>query len=130
MSKAIAKGIINYRNKLVSSVFKNEKKIISIAPNKKNETKNKNYKGIVFKIQLLASSKSKSTRKNNFKNLDNISKFKEGKIYKYYYGNVKTYDEALTLKNEARKIGFKDAFIVAFKNEKKISIREVIGIDN
>ena len=92
--------------------------------------KNKNYKGIVFKIQLLASSKSKSTRKNNFKNLDNISKFKEGKIYKYYYGNVKTYDEALTLKNEARKIGFKDAFIVAFKNEKKISIREVIGIDN
>ncbi len=131
MSETIAIGIINYRNKLVSSVFKNKKELVEFEQLKKNETNiNKKNTGIVFKIQLLASSKSKSTRKINFKNLNNISKSKEGKVYKYYYGNVKTYNEAKKLKNKAEKVGFNDAFIVAFKNEKKIKISEVIGDNN
>jgi len=127
MSETIAKGIINYRNNLVSSVFKNEKKIAEFGQKKKNET-NKKYTDIVYKIQLLAS--SKSVKKSKFKNLNNISKHKEGKIYKYYFGNVKTYNEAQTLKKIAEKVGFKDAFIVVFKNQKKISISEVININN
>ena len=131
MSETIAKGIINYRNKLVSSVFKNEKKISEFRQtNKKVKNNKKKYRDIVFKVQLLASLKSKSTRKTNFKNLNNISKLKEGKIYKYYYGNVKSYEEAKILKNAAEKAGFKDAFIVAFKNQKKIDLSELIGKKN
>ena len=131
MSETIAKGIINYRNKLISSVFKEKKSIDESKPTQKigNEGKNKKkLSGIVFKIQLLAS--SKSIRKSNFKNLNNISKSKEGKIYKYYYGNVKTYNDAKKLKIKAEKAGFKDAFIVAFKNEKKINISRVIDNNN
>ena len=97
----------------------------------KIETKNnKNYTDIVFKIQLLASSKSKSIKKSNFKQLNNISKSKKGKIYKYYYGRVKNYNEAKKLKIIAEQAGFKDAFIVAFKNEKKINISRVIDNNN
>ena len=129
MSETIAKGIINYRNNLVSSVFNNEKKIAEFGQKRKNETKNKKkYTDIVYKIQLLAS--SKSIRKSNFKNLNNISKHKDGKIYRYYFGNVKTYNEAQNLKKIAEKVGFKDAFIVAFKNQKKINISEVINNNN
>jgi len=130
MSETIAKGIINYRNKLISSVFKKEKQIAELEQNKKNETNNKRNTDIVFKIQILASSKSKAIRKANFKSLNNISKSKEGKIYKYYFGKVNTYNEAKTLKNKAEKVGFKDAFIVAFKNDKKINISEVISGNN
>ena len=131
MSETIAKGIINYRNKLVSSVSKNEKKLVESGQTKKNNSYNKKkYTDIVFKIQLLASSKSKSIRKTNFKNLNNISKSKEGKIYKYYFGNVKSYEEAKILKNKAEKAGFKDAFIVAFKNEKKINVSEFFAKKN
>ena len=36
----------------------------------------------------------------------------------------------LLLKNKAEKYGFKDSFIVAFKNEKKINISEVIDNNN
>ena len=129
MSEAISKGIINYRNSLLSSLFNNEKKITEFVQKDKIETNNnKKHKDVVFKVQLLAS--SKSIRKNNFKNLNNISKSKKGKIYKYYYGNVKTYNEAKKLKNKAEKVGFKDSFIVAFKNEKKINISEVIDNNN
>ena len=125
MSETIAKGIINYRNSLLSSLFNNEKKVTEFVQKDKIETNNnKKHKDVIFKVQLLAS--SKSIRKSNFKNLNNISKSKEGKIYKYYYGNVKTYNEARKLKNKAEKVGFKDSFIVAFKNEKKINISEVI----
>ena len=129
MSETIAKGIINYRNSLLSSLFNNEKKITEFVQKDKIETNNnKKHKDVIFKVQLLAS--SKSIRKSNFKNLNNISKSKEGKIYKYYYGNVKTYNEARKLKNKAEKVGFKDSFIVAFKNEKKINISEVIDNNN
>ena len=127
MSETIAKGIINYRNNLVSSVFKNEKKIAEFDQKKKNDN-NKKYTDIVYKIQLLAS--SKSIKKSNFKNLNNISKHKDGKIYRYYFGNVKTYNEAQTLKKIAEKAGFNDAFIVVFKNQKKINISEVINSNN
>ena len=131
MSETIAKGVINYRNNLVSSVFK-EKKILTEFDQTQNiESKNKkNYTDIVFKIQILASSKSKSIRKSNFKKLNNISKSKEGKIYKYYYGRVKTYNEATKLKIKAEQAGFRDAFIVAFKNDKKINISGVIDNNN
>ena len=129
MSEAIAKGIINYRNSLLSSLYKNEIKINEFVKKEKIETnKNKKHSDVIFKVQLLVS--SKSIRKSNFKNLNNISKSKEGKIYKYYYGNVKTYNEARNLKSKAEKVGFKDSFIVAFKNEKKINISEVIDNNN
>ena len=129
MSETIAKGIINYRNSLLSSLFNNEKKVTEFVQKDKIETNNnKKHKDVIFKVQLLAS--SKSIRKSNFKNLNNISKSKEGKIYKYYYGNVKTYNEARKLKSKAEKVGFKDSFIVAFKNEKKINISEVIDNNN
>ena len=129
MSETIAKGIINYRNKLVSSVFNKEKEITESREKPRNEiTPKKNFADIVFKVQILVS--SKSIRKSNFKSLKNISKSKEGKIFKYYYGNVKSYKEAKRLKNIAEKVGFKGAFIVAFKNEKKINISEVIDINN
>ena len=39
-------------------------------------------------------------------------------------------NEAKILKNKAEKAGFKDSFIVAFKNEKKINISEVIDNNN
>ena len=129
MSETIAKGIINYRNNLLSSLYKNQKKTAEFAQKEKIETnKNKKHSDVIFKVQLLVS--SKSIRKSNFKNLNNISKSKEGKIYKYYYGNVKTYNEARKLKSKAEKVGFKDSFIVAFKNEKKINISEVIDNNN
>ena len=45
MSETIAKGIINYRNKLLSSVYKNEKKQLNLAEKEKIKlTKKKTYR--------------------------------------------------------------------------------------
>ena len=83
MSETIAKGIINYRNKLVSSVSKKERKTAEVGKKQRNKTSiKKNNTDVVFKIQILASLKSQIIRKGKFKSLNNISKSKEGKIYK------------------------------------------------
>ncbi len=44
--------------------------------------------------------------------------------YKYTTGNFVSFNEASTLKSELRKNGYEDAFVVAFFNDKKITLNE------
>jgi len=46
-------------------------------------------------------------------------------IYKYYIGQTSDFNEILKLQNEIRK-KVPDAFVVAFKNDKPISIKEAM----
>ncbi len=83
-------------------------------------------KGVVFKVQISASGKKLDLTPSNFKGLNNISMEEDKTIIKYYYGQVKAHSEAKELLNEAKEKGFTSAFIVAFKDGKKISIQEAL----
>ncbi|MEO4005177.1 N-acetylmuramoyl-L-alanine amidase [Flavobacterium sp. CAU 1735] len=83
-------------------------------------------KGVVFKVQISASGKKLDLTPSNFKGLNNISMEEDKAIIKYYYGQVKEHSEAKELLNEAKEKGFTSAFIVAFKDGKKISIQEAL----
>lgn len=83
-------------------------------------------KGVVFKVQISASGKKLDLTPSNFKGLNNISMEVDKTIIKYYYGQVKEHSEAKELLNEAKEKGFTSAFIVAFKDGKKISIQEAL----
>jgi len=43
-------------------------------------------------------------------------------VYKYYYGETSCYQSAKNNQKQARKKGFKSAYIVAFKNNKAIPL--------
>ncbi|NOR87042.1 MAG: hypothetical protein GQ527_05485 [Bacteroidales bacterium] len=45
-------------------------------------------------------------------------------MYRYTAGKTLIYQEAIQLQSQVRKAGFKDAFIVAFLEGKRISIKE------
>jgi len=62
----------------------------------------------------------------NFKGLKNISMDYENNVYKYMYGETADYDESKNLLEEAKARGYNSAFLIAFKNGKKISIQEAI----
>ena len=102
-----------------------ESQKLSIEPVKK-DIKTENLNGIIYKIQLSASSKKLELSPNNFKGLKNISMTSEGKIYKYMAGNTSDYDEIKKQLQEAKTKGYESAFVIAFKNGKKINVSEAL----
>lgn len=83
--------------------------------------------GVSFKVQISASSKDIALTPSNFNGLNNISMVKEGNMFKYFYNETTDYDHARKALEVAKNKGYNSAFLVAYKNGKKISIKEAIN---
>jgi N-acetylmuramoyl-L-alanine amidase len=100
---------------------KTEKKTPAPAPKKNNTSKAKP----VFKIQILASDKKLSNQSKQFKGLSPVGYYQEKGLYKYTYGDNTDYNKVLRTKKQIAS-KFKGAFIVAFKNGKKMDVNQAI----
>ena len=120
MSKSIAKGILRYRKSISSDVIKNDSELFSDL--------DKNYTDKYFlKIQIASSSKKVPLKSYNFKGLRNLSYLKNNNTYRYYFERTQDYTLAKLMLKRAVKSGYKDALIVAFKNDKSITIEEYLS---
>lgn len=80
----------------------------------------------VFKIQFLSSSSKLANNDKRLKGLQPVEYYVENKTYKYTYGASTDYNAVKSqLKTVTAK--FKDAFIIAFKNDKKVNVNEAIN---
>ena len=77
----------------------------------------------VFKIQILLSKEELKSSDSRIRNLPDVDYYKEGGQYKYTCGNTSDYNEITRLQAEVRK-RYKDAFVIAFLNGSKITVRE------
>lgn len=106
------------------------KEVVSKAPQRPQQvekavTSQTERSGIVFKIQILTSSRPLAQNDKRLKGLKGVDYYKEGGIYKYTYGDSSDYNNVLrTKRNIAAQ--FKDAFIIAFKDGKKMNINVAI----
>ncbi|PZX93167.1 N-acetylmuramoyl-L-alanine amidase [Flavobacterium aquariorum] len=82
--------------------------------------------GSIYKIQLSASKKKVALEPKNFKGLQNVKLVYEDNIYKYFYGETSDYESAKNQLTEVKSKGYDSAFLIAFRNGKKISIQEAI----
>ena len=80
----------------------------------------------VFKIQVMTSSSKLKSDDKRHKGLK-TDFYVENGVYKYTYGESEDYNEILKLKKSIAD-KFKDSFIIAFLNGKKINTREAIEI--
>src|SRR5690606_2206432 len=147
-ARAIADAIISYRNEYfgtgTEAVHKPSQKIVepvvkaspddTIVPQKaivqNPVTKQPEVKpagpGVTFKVQLAVSSTKLDLTPSNFNGLGSLSMLTANGLYKYMYGESDDYNEARRLMQEARTRGYESAFVIAFRDGKKISIQEAL----
>ncbi|WNM18891.1 N-acetylmuramoyl-L-alanine amidase [Flavobacterium capsici] len=147
IAEAIAKAIVRYKKEYYGTGSDaNEKPSDKIEPtvvdskpatnnpttatpkveDKPKETPKEVAKGIVFKVQISASSTKLELAPSNFKGLSPISMLESNKFYKYMYGETKSYSEAKSLLQEAKAKGFETAFVIALKDGVRIDISEAL----
>jgi N-acetylmuramoyl-L-alanine amidase len=95
---------------------------------KKDKKIDESTEGIVFKVQIATSSVKKELKPENFNGVEGVSLYEAGGLYRYTVGKKKKISEANILQLQLKEKGFKDAFIVAFKNGKRISLSEAISL--
>lgn len=133
IAEAIAEAITSYKREYFGEgegdyVPEKPSKLViekEITPTEStNDTTNS---GVIFKIQIAAANKKLDTKPRNFKGLKNISFVNEsGNFYKYMYGNTTNYETAKKNLAEAKKKGYKSAYMLAFKDGKKIDVKDAV----
>lgn len=127
MAQAITNAIIEYSHTInlntLESIVTNHPKELDDSP---EISKTQIYKDVTFRVQIAAGSKKLDPKPYNFKGLANIERLKEGKLYKYYYGKTSDYLKIQQLHQEAIKKGYPSSYIVAFKNDHKITVNEAL----
>ncbi|MCT8340215.1 N-acetylmuramoyl-L-alanine amidase [Flavobacteriaceae bacterium TK19130] len=128
MADEIADAIISYKNSLsIATPKAQEPKMEEEEIDKALATvKEKVYPEVTFRVQLAASRKKIKEKPENFKGLKDVSREKEGELYKYYYGSTSDYNKIQLMQTYAREKGYASCYIVAFKDGKKLKPSEVL----
>lgn len=114
MAKQIATSIIAYKKKYIGDIG-----LFNKTPEKKMESRTKSVgffsdlAPAVYKIQLLASSKSIPLVAANFKGLNNVKSTFDSAIFRYTYGETTSLKAAKELQAQAQNAGYLEAFIVS-----------------
>ncbi len=130
MASSIARGISKYLNQEALNTV--EEPIREPVPKIKTVVVKKQpiFKNGVFKVQIAASRIKLTLKAYNFNGLQNVSVVKIGKLYKYYYGNTSNYESVKKAQKTAKLKGYSGAFIVAYKNGKKVSVSKILENSN
>lgn len=81
---------------------------------------------IIYSVQIGAFAKFKAKLFSD--DLAHMKEFKEGGLNKYAIGNFITYAEAKVLKEDLRRLGFKDCFIIAQSYGENVNIKEALEL--
>lgn len=126
LANAIYRAFINYKGNSSkikpTTVTSNTRQEITTPKEKETKETSK----IKFKIQILASDRVLPQNSKQFKGLKPVSWYKENGLIKYTYAEDEDYNKILKIKRKIVDPKFKDAFIIAFKNDTKININQAI----
>lgn len=138
LSKSIYQAFLTYKNEQSVALANEEtpttkpakkpesKQQTTTAPKKEKAKVANNNNETVFKLQLFSTSKPLDKNDKRLKELKNVSYYQEGGLYKYTCGDSANYDEVVRTKQQLAS-QYKGSFIVAFKNGKKIDVKEAVN---
>lgn len=91
---------------------------------KPNSSQINSDKEVFFSVQISCLTDKKNLNDPIFKGLQTMRMWQNGKYYCYAAGEETSYESAVSLLNSIKNKGFPDAFLIAFRNGEKISIKE------
>ena len=105
-----------YRKQILNNEESTPSEVTSIDPKVKSI--------LYYAVQMYTSPRQLSLSDLRFKKLKNLSYYEHNGMYKYTSGSFASFSEAALYKKEVVSKGFKDAFVVAFYHDKRISMDE------
>ncbi|ALJ04290.1 N-acetylmuramoyl-L-alanine amidase [Pseudalgibacter alginicilyticus] len=126
MANSIKDAILDYKKFVDQNVGDNVLMPEDIIEEKEVSHSKTTFENIIFKVQIAASSRKLALKPYNFNGLEDVSSYKQGNLYKYYYGNTSDYNNVQSLEKTAQAKGYTSSFIVAFKDNKQIPLSEAL----
>lgn len=83
--------------------------------------------GVCFKVQFLSSAKPLDKSSPQFKGVEKVDEYLSNGVYKYLAGCTSDYEVAKKNQAVMREMGFKDAFVVAFEDQKRIDLSAALA---
>jgi N-acetylmuramoyl-L-alanine amidase len=126
MAQAIYNAFKRYkrnRDEIYNEISKNRS---DTKPSRKTTTTNTSE--VIFKIQLASSTNKIEPKSYNFKGLRNVELKKDGRYYRYYYGETNSYDSIKKSLKTAKTKGYKDAFVMGFVDGKRVDLQKAIQL--
>lgn len=140
IANSIVEAVADYKAEIEKSVVKNpnipNKQYVPDTSARLNDTSSLpisviNDEGIGtvkdlvdFRVQFASFPDKQNIRKGAFVNIPDVREYRHTGQYKYTSGSFGTLDEALEHRKKIVALGYKDAFVVAFKNNERITIEE------
>jgi N-acetylmuramoyl-L-alanine amidase len=119
--------VVKKQDPIIDNTVKEEVKLPVIDDKTKEAINPKEVaNSIVFKIQIMATSKNVPLNPSNFKGLSNLSQEPFKNLYRYMYGETRSYREAEMMQSLARDKGYATAYIVAYKLGERIPIKDAM----
>lgn len=87
-----------------------------------------NTQNILFRVQLMASTKEVTLIPSNFGGLNKLSRERFKQFYRYMYGSTDSYSQAKLLKSNADAKGYPTSYIVSYKDGIRIPTPEAIKL--
>ena len=115
------KGQLEIANSIFDAVIK-YKAVINPGMVNNQTDSNANDEQIFYKVQISASKRRLELKSYNFNGLNDLSRIKEGKLYKYFYSRSNSIEDISKKMQYARLKGFSNAYIVGFKNGKLFEV--------
>lgn len=78
---------------------------------------------LVYKVQLMSSDKQIPLTSGKLKNVQKPGEYMDNGMYKYTAGEFSKKQDAVDLQNSLRKSGFKDAFVIATQDGKRVPFK-------
>ena len=120
ISSSISEAILNYKSNLNAGIVLDSSDQLGVL-----ETPD-----TTFKVQISASAKRLALKAYNFKGLKDLSREKNGRIWRYFYGETSDYNQATQMREKVVALGYSGAFVVAYRAGNRIAIQTALETKN